>query len=78
MTIPRETSKELIVTVENESLSVAISPPILDGVIVVGAAPEPSPDTIMLTSYDPVGDVLFVRTADGRQFTINNAVEVTP
>jgi hypothetical protein len=74
--IPRETYKELVVTVENESISVAISPPILDAVIVQGVAPQQHPDTLLLSSYDPIGDILFVRTADGREFAINNTIEV--
>lgn len=76
MAIPRETYKELVVTVENDSVAVAISPPILDAVIVQGVAPQQDPDTLLFSSYDPVGDILFVRTADGREFSINNAVEL--
>lgn len=75
MSIPRETNKELIVTVENESIVVAVSPPILDAVIVAGKAPEQNPNTMLFSNYDPVGDVLTIETADGRVFTINNAVE---
>lgn len=76
MSIPRETNKELIVTVENESIVVAVSPPILDAVIVAGKAPEQNPNTMLFSNYDPVGDILTIQTADGRIFTINNAVEV--
>jgi hypothetical protein len=78
MSIPRETNKELVVVVENDSIAVAISPPILDATIVTGVAPQAHPDTMMISSYDPIGDVLFIRTTDGREFTINNAIEVTP
>ena len=78
MSIPRETSKELVIVVENDALSVAMSPPILDATIVTGVAPQQNPDTLLLSSYDPIGDVLFIRTANGREFTINNAIEVTP
>lgn len=76
MSIPRETNKELVVTVENESIVVAVSPPILDAVIVAGKAPEQNPNTMLFSNYDPVGDILTIQTADGRIFTINNAVEV--
>jgi hypothetical protein len=76
--IPRETNKELIVVVENDSISVAMSPPVLDAVIVSGVAPEQNPDTLLLSSYNPVSDTLFLRTANGREFSINNAIEVTP
>lgn len=76
MAIPRETYKELVVTVENESVAVAISPPIFDAVVVQGVAPEQNPNTLLFSSYDPIGDILFVRTADGREFSINNTVEL--
>jgi hypothetical protein len=77
VSIPRETSKELVVTVENESLVVAISPPILDAVIVAGKAPEQNSETMLFADYNSTSDTLTIKTAAGRIFVINNAVEVT-
>jgi hypothetical protein len=65
--IPTETRQELYVTVENESVSVAITPSVVDGVIVAGAAPKPNDDTIIFESYDPVGGVIYAKTIDGKQ-----------
>jgi hypothetical protein len=73
MAIPRETSKELIVTVENEALTVAITPAILDGVIVQGVAPEQNPDTILFSNYDPIAGNIFVRTVDGQEFYLSTS-----
>lgn len=70
--IPRETSKELVVSVENESISVAMSPPVLDAVIVQGVAPEQNPDTVLVSGYDPISTNLFLRTMDGREFSVYN------
>lgn len=77
MAIPRETSKELVVTVENESLSVAISPAILDGVIVVGKAPEQHPDTMLFSNFDPIAGNVFVKTVDGQEFYLSTS-DVAP
>jgi hypothetical protein len=72
--IPKETQKELMVVVENDTVSVAISPPVLDGVIVVGQAPEQNADTLLFSSYDPVNGIMFARTADGREVAIGNVL----
>jgi hypothetical protein len=74
MAIPRETSKELIVTVENESLTVAITPAILDGVIVAGVAPQQNPDTMLFSNYDPIAGNVFVKTVDGQEFYLSTSV----
>lgn len=69
MAIPRETNKELIVTVENEAVEVAISPPILDSVIVVGQPPGVDPRTVYFTGY--VDDTLSLKTASGLAFEVD-------
>lgn len=74
--IPRETSKELFVTVENESITVAMSPPVLDAVVVSGVPTGQNEDTMLFTSFDPIGGLIYARTADGREFTIGNATEI--
>lgn len=73
--IPRETDKEIVVTVENASVDVAISPPILDGLIVAGVAPEQNPKTLLFEAYDPLNLVLTVKTLEGAVFTISNVVQ---
>jgi hypothetical protein len=75
MAIPRETSKELIVVVENEAVEVAISPPILDSVMVVGQPPAVDPRTVYFTGY--IDDVLNLRTASGLSFVVDNVDPVT-
>lgn len=74
MSIPRETNKELIITVENDAIDVAITPPIIDAVIVSGAIPQPDPNTVLFQSYDAPTERLYLRTADGLQFVIENVV----
>lgn len=75
MAIPRETSKELIVVVENEAVEVAISPPILDSVMVVGQAPGVDPRTVYFTGY--VDDTLNLRTASGLSFEVQQVGQPT-
>lgn len=71
--IPRETSKELFVTVENESITVAMSPPVLDSVVVSGVAPQQDQDSLIFEGYDPVTAEIYVRTIYGQEFTIGAA-----
>lgn len=75
MAIPRETSKELIVVVENEAVEVAISPPILDSVMVVGQSPGVDPRTVYFTGY--VDDTLNLRTASGLSFEVQQVGQPT-
>jgi hypothetical protein len=72
--IPKETSKELFVTVESESVDVVISPPVLDAVIVVGHPPLPDPETLYAVEYN--GDVLIIKTYSGLYYTIGDASEL--
>jgi hypothetical protein len=65
VTIPDNSGKEVFVTVENEFLTVAISPPVLDAVIVTGAAPLQSPNTIVFDSYDSANQELTLKSFDG-------------
>lgn len=71
MAIPRETNKELIVVVEDAGVDVAISPPIIDSTIVVGAVPPPNPNTLLYDSF--AGDLLNVKTVSGVTFQIGDA-----
>jgi hypothetical protein len=75
MAIPRETSKELIVVVENEAVEVAISPPILDSIMVVGQPPGVDPRTVYFTGY--VDDTLNLRTASGLSFEVQKVGQPT-
>lgn len=69
MAIPRETSKEMIVIVENDSLDVVISPPVLDSVMVVGVPPAIDPRTLLFDKYDDTA--LRLKTAGGLIFNLN-------
>lgn len=71
--IPNETTKELIVVVENEAISVAVSPPVIDAAIVVGAQRQADGRTMLLDNYDPVENTVRVLTADGLEFFLNDA-----
>jgi hypothetical protein len=73
--IPEESNKELFVTVDDASVNVAISPPVLDAVIVSGVPPVADPNTLLFVDYDPVGKVLHVSTVDGRAFNIYNTTD---
>jgi len=71
--VPKEIQKELIISVEHPN--VAISPPVLDSVIVVGHAPTADPRTMLFAGY--VDDVLNVRTINGQIFQIGEVVQPT-
>jgi hypothetical protein len=73
--IPRETNKELIVVVEDAGVDVAISPPIIDGAIVVGQVPPTDPRTLLYDSF--TNDILNVRTISGVSFQIGDAAQST-
>lgn len=75
MAIPRETNKELIIVVEDAGVDVAISPPIIDGAIVVGQVPPTDPRTLLYDSY--TNDILNVRTISGVAFQIGDAAQST-
>lgn len=75
MAIPRETNKELVVVVEDAGVDVAISPPIIDGAIVVGQVPPTDPRTLLYDSY--TNDILNVRTISGVSFQIGDAAQST-
>lgn len=74
MAIPVETNKELVVIVENESLEVAISPPILDSAIVVGQPPAVDGRTLLFDGYE--AETMRVRTTSGLSFEIEPVGEV--
>jgi hypothetical protein len=73
--IPRETNKELVIVVEDAGVDVAISPPIIDGAIVVGQVPPTDPRTLLYDSY--TNDILNVRTVSGVSFQIGDAAQST-
>ena len=75
MAIPRETNKELVIVVEDAGVDVAISPPIIDGAIVVGQVPPTDPRTLLYDSY--TNDILNVRTVSGVSFQIGDAAQST-
>lgn len=74
MAIPRETNKELVVVVENESLEVAISPPVLDAAFVVGQPPPVDSRTLLFDGYE--AESMRVRTIGGLRFEIEPVGEV--
>lgn len=74
MAIPRETNKELVVIVENESIEVAITPPVLDSAIVVGQPPPVDSRTLLFDGYE--AESMRVRTVGGLQFEIEPVGEV--
>lgn len=73
MAIPKETSKELIVVVDNDTLDVVITPPVIDSAIVVGAPPPTDGRTLLFNGF--TGDTMRVRTVDGLNFEIDPVQE---
>lgn len=73
MAIPRETNKELVVVVENDSVEVAISPPVLDSAIVVGQPPAVDPRTVYFSGF--TDDVLQLKTASGLTFEVDQVAQ---
>lgn len=73
MAVPSEVTKELIVTVENENLTIAISPPVIDMAVVVGAPARQDGRTMLFDEYDPVNNTLRVLTAEGLAFLVGDA-----
>jgi hypothetical protein len=76
--IPAERQQELIVLVENPNISALISPPVIDGAIVVGHPVRPDGRTVYFVGHDPVNNTLLLRTESGLTFTVNNTVDSTP
>lgn len=74
MAIPVETNKELVVIVENPSIDVAISPPIIDSAIVIGAAPPADSRTLLYDGFE--AETMRVRTASGLTFEIDPVGQV--
>ena len=74
MAIPKETSKELVVVVENESLEVVITPPVLDSAIVVGQPPPVDSRTLLFDGFDDTS--MRVKTYGGLSFEIDPVGEV--
>ena len=74
MAIPTETNKELIVIVDNESVEVAISPPVIDSAIVVGQPPPVDGRTLLFDGYE--AESMRVRTVSGLSFEIEPVGEV--
>jgi cytochrome c biogenesis protein ResB len=76
--IPAERQQELIVLIENPNVSALISPPVIDGAIVVGHPLRPDGRTVYFVGHDPINNTLLLRTENGLTFTVNNAVDTTP
>lgn len=74
MAIPTETNKELVVIVDNESVEVAISPPVIDSAIVVGQPPPVDGRTLLFDGYE--AESMRVRTVSGLSFEIDPVGEV--
>lgn len=75
--IPAERQQELIVLVENPNVSALISPPVIDGAIVVGHPLRPDGRTVYFMGHDPINNTLLLKTEAGLTFTVNNAIDTT-
>ena len=74
MAVPRETNKEIVVVVDNESLDVVITPPVIDSAIVVGQPPPADSRTMLFDGY--VDDNMRLKTIGGLNFQVSSVQEV--
>lgn len=74
MALPRETGKEVVVIVDNDSLEVVISPPVIDSAIVVGQPPPADSRTLLFNGF--VNDSMRVLTQGGLNFELSNTALV--